>query len=176
MVCGGKHAVVREKTENWNLSIKLGAIGESVFLNDYPLVKNYRTIVNDITAPDFITHDGKLVEVKSEGTANIHTGNAFIERYSREETDKPGGPWQAMLKGCTYFVHQFINAESKLVIERRWFSVNTLIEYIEHNQKFAFGKSRYVMVPTRDPNHGGTTYGFLVPRVHLDEISISYVP
>ena len=151
----------------WYESLKIGQQGEALFAARYPKLRDYRAMVGDPKAVDFITPSGMLVELKTENWSNWMRnrdkpggGNIFMETLSRKERNEPGGPWQAQAKGATYFVHMFV--ERGEVRAERWFSVPHLVEFLDSMD--------YVETRTIEDNNGGTTWGKLAPTRHLDQI------
>lgn len=140
----------------WNMQKQLGvgAAGEALFLKHWP-DKAVRHPV--FKGPDFLDSKGRILEVKTDTYPMQKTPNFFMERWSDRESGKPGGPWQAHLKGATCFVYMFIG-------DRTWFVCEDLPQLCtELDGLIGAGKLR----PKQVMNRGWITEGYAVPRVAL---------
>lgn len=93
------------------------------------------------------------VELKTDNYSATSTDNFFFERYSNVDKGTDGGPWQAKLHGCKWFVYYFTSSELGYV-----FDVDVLVD--------ALNKSSLMqgLKPVEVRNIRWTTVGFKVPR------------
>lgn len=139
-------------------SIKLGELGEILFLGANPNLEHL-----DGRKGDYICREtGRLVELKTDFYPMGNTANYFMERYSNESTQTPGGPWQSLGNGA----HRFV-----------YFYVKDLI-YFEFDTKRLVDRLDGIigsLTPTPIRNISHTTIGYRVPRDMLQDLVIEQV-
>lgn len=89
---------------NFKTQLKAGKIGELLFLQ----ANEGAVKLNDKFDYDFVTTDGRGLELKTDFYAMDATPNYFFERWSDVSAQSPGGPWQSLAKGAHTFVYFYI--------------------------------------------------------------------
>lgn len=114
----------------------------------------------ELRGPDFLDALDRVIELKTDTYSMAQTPNLFVERFSNRETETPGGPWQALGKGCTDFVYLFVN-------DRTWFHCSNLPALVRRLDALILGG--HVGRPVGVVNRGWVTSGYRVPRKLLDK-------
>jgi len=133
---------------NFKASLNKGNLGEAELL----------TLFSAMTKLDGRHGDLQLgsykVELKTDYYLHKPGGNFFMERYSDVNVGSPGGPWQARVHGCKYFVYYFINSGVGYVwnVEGLVTALDALIGTLQ---------------PVEVKNVRWVTVGFKVPRTSL---------
>jgi hypothetical protein len=109
---------------------------------------------------DLTDADGNIWEVKCDSYDMNSTANLFIEWWSDLDKLKPGGPLQARLHGCKYFVYYFSKNNTAFV-----YDLEQLCNTLEA-PGFALGKPVYVK------NIRWITVGYKVNRALLTPIAV----
>lgn len=144
------------KIHQFHASLKKGKDAESRFLKKF----EGRVEQLDGYKGDFkIISSGKIIELKVDFYDPNLTPNFFMERYSYDA--KPGGAWQAMENGASYYVYVFAQEPDKIYV----FEVEKLIAEMEK----LMPKLRCINVK----NVGHTTIGFLTPRELLTHLTLN---
>ena len=138
-------------------SLQNGKKGELQFLE---LAKscNWLLTQTDGRAGDFVTQSGEKVELKTDSYDHDSTGNLFIEFYSDIDKGKLGGPAQAQMHGCKYFVYFFSKNKIAYV-----FDVDDLCKQL---LTIDLGKPKDIR------NVRWTTRGYAVPRTLLKHVRV----
>lgn len=97
-----------KKVYGWKEQLSIGEEGEARFKLMWQSIYGEQLIKAPTRAFDFITPDGKALELKSDNYDPAKTPNFFFERFSVLSQQKPGGPWQSWEKGADIFVYQFL--------------------------------------------------------------------
>lgn len=134
-------------------SLQVGKSGEAAFLKLFP-----HLVPTDGRSGDFIDEHGHKWEVKSDQYDHNRTQNFFIEVFSSIEKGTPGGPGQALLHGCKYFVYYFQKNNIAYV-----FDTQDLVEQL---------KNIDMGTPIEIRNIRWTTVGHKVPRRLLTPLKI----
>lgn len=148
---------------NFNKSKEIGNIGEIQFLKKYPQFIHLSATKENKTESDF---KGKIfgvkVEIKTDTFNPFKTPNFFIERFSSMEEKSPGGPWQALKKGASWFVYWFNQTPDVYY----WIRINKT--NIEKLNKYV--ASLPVEAGKEIKNNGYTTFGYAINRNKILEI------
>jgi len=102
---------------------------------------------------DFVTRDGRRVELKTDFYGEARTPNFFIERWSVMEQDKPGGPWQSRQKKVDLYIYLYADTGAYYVFS----DLKALCKAVE--------KMDLPLIPVRNKTYSGG--GFKVPRNEL---------
>lgn len=146
--------IEREGMFDFNEQLKVGSRGEEIFLERYP---NKLSIYPGRDG-DFITEDGKKIELKTDTYNMNKTSNFFIERYSDIDKKSPGSVWQASEHGCDIFCYMFVRHNT-------WFQFNdipkliTRLEDLTSNMGLIYIKNRCWI-----------TGGYKIPREELSDL------
>jgi hypothetical protein len=105
-----------------------------------------------------IKRTGRTIELKTEFRCETETPNLFIERYSYGNED--GGPFQALKKGATYYLHWFPKTQAFYL-----YRTTKLVEYLNANVP------RPWLINIR--NEGHTSRGFVIKRAALADLQLS---
>lgn len=143
------------KVFDFEKSLKKGKAAESEFLE---LFKDKVERLDGYIADFKIKKNGRTIELKTESRCETETPNLFIERYSYGEED--GGPFQALRKGTTYYVHWFPLTQTFYV-----YKTETLVAWFKKNMPKPW------LLNIRNKSHN--TRGFLVKRRALEDIALS---
>lgn len=138
---------------NFKKSLEKGKQGELKLLRLWPELSR-----TDGRSGDYLLPSGAKCEVKSDFYDHHQTSNFFIEFWSDFEKQKPGGPTQALLHGCQYFIYYFVLNDIAYV-----FDLNDLCKQLLGTD---LGQ------PVRVENRGWTTIGYKVPRSALKPIFV----
>lgn len=138
-------------------SLKAGKAGEIKFAK-LAAENDWQLTATDGKSGDFLTTQGEKVEVKSDTYDHDATGNFFIEWWSDLDKLKPGGPLQAQLHGCKFFVYYFSKNNIAYV-----FDVDQLCKQL---QSIDLGRPIYIQ------NIKWRTSGYKVPRHLLTHIRV----
>lgn len=138
---------------NFQADLKRGQAGEADFLKMFSKLVGTDGRKGDIVAPD-----GKI-ELKTDFYPMTQTPNFFIERYSSVEVLSPGGPHQAKLHGCKYFVYYYTSSKTGYV-----FLVDDLLQQLE--------KLEPTLKPVEVRNRKWTTIGYKVQRELLKPYAV----
>lgn len=88
-------------------SLKFGKAGEDLFIS----LNQGKLLRCDGRVHDFVISSGdlknKTLELKTDYYDMMKTPNFFFERFSKIETQAPGGPWQAASNKTDLFVYFF---------------------------------------------------------------------
>lgn len=134
--------------------LKRGQGGEHKFYNRFAASITHL----DGRNADFeVNKTGETIELKTDYYDMQRTPNFFIERFSYD--DKPGGPWQSLSKGITYYIYTFDKCGTIFV-----FNTAQLVRKLDKICK----KLDLIDVP----NSGYTTRGYRVERVLLESIML----
>lgn len=137
-------------------SLKRGQDGEALYLQNFPSLMRHDGFKHDFSTPcGTITY-----ELKSDYYSMHSTTNFFIEILSDVDRNKPGGPFQAMRNGTTYYEYLFV--QEKYLFS---FPVDRLVGFILKN------RNKYESIDVQ--NEGWTTCGVLVPREDLKHLFIA---
>lgn len=145
-----KGQMSNQKTFGFKTQLGIGARGEARFATWYAPSNVTQT---NGRRGDFASNAGLIIEVKSDSYTTARTMNFFMERYGNVEKLKPGGPYQSVEHGCTYFVYSFADGHTY------WFELETLLPWLEANIETY--KARFIQ------NRGYSGMGYLVPRADL---------
>lgn len=138
---------------NFRTDLARGQVGEALFHKQFP----HLTRLSGREA-DFIDENtGATYEIKTDSRSLAATPNFFMERWSDLEKQKPGGPWQALGKGITYFVYMFPVSNAIYIFDTA--TLVTALELLESPNKRNIA------------NRTWTTQGWLVPRSEIIEIA-----
>lgn len=146
------------KTFDFKEQLKVGSRGEELFLKYYP----EKIYIHPERDGDFITEDGKKIELKTDDYNMDKTDNFFIERYSDLNKKSPGSVWQAKGHHCDIFVYYFVRHNT-------WFIFKDLDKLINRLEELTKGKG---MVYIR--NKAWTTAGYKVKRDDLKDLFEQY--
>lgn len=91
------------KVYSWKEQLEKGMKAEQLFLD----ICHLHLTKSDTRDYDFITRDGRRVELKTDFYGEMKTPNFFIERWSVMEDKKPGGPWQSKAKKVDLFIYLY---------------------------------------------------------------------
>ena len=138
---------------NFQADLKRGQAGEADFLTLFTKLTGTDGRKGDIVAPD-----GKI-ELKTDFYPMSSTPNFFIERYSSLEVLSPGGPWQAAVHGCKYFVYYYTVNKMGYI-----FLTEDVIQQLS--------KLESSLKPVEVRNKKWTTIGYKVPRNLLQPIAV----
>lgn len=133
------------QTEN-----RKGKKGEIRLLKKYPFLLFKPCIGWDVIDTRVI----KTVEIKTDFFDMYKTPNFFMERFSNDITNKPGGPWRSMVYGADVFLYQFWDSESIFLFHDVIELVRILDTYIAQNN----------LEISIVPNPTYNTKGFKIPR------------
>ncbi len=135
---------------NFKHSLAIGQQGEAQLLLYMPELTKL-----DGRKADFINEQtGATYELKTDSYDYNKTANFFIETASDAELGKPGGPWQALEHGSTYWLYMF--SRNKVLFT---FKTLPLVQWLDTHPK------KYPLISI--PNKGWTTLGFKLPRVDV---------
>jgi hypothetical protein len=85
--------------------------------------------------------------------------NLFVERYSSEAEETPGGPWQAQKNGAVWYVH-FFAGDGKVFAYR----TDDMVDFMERNMH------KYRLCEIQ--NQGYITVGYPVPRARVEHLEV----
>lgn len=108
----------------------------------------------------------KLNENKKYSRKDRSTPNLFIERWSDEKRCHIGGPFQALAKGSTFYMHVFSN--KKVVV----FKTEELVAFLnkmDFTQKYS---KRKASIPNKSGAKAWMTVGYYIPLEDLKEIAV----
>lgn len=142
------------KIFDFQKQLSIGKRGEELFLKRYPDLTP-----TDGRKGDFIGYSKRIIELKTDSYDMNKTPNFFMERFRDVDTEKPGGPWQALENNAYYFCYLFENQGYIY-----WFEVKALVAYLE--SKEAKFQKRYIR------NKGWAAMGYLVTRAEVEHICI----
>lgn len=96
---------------DWEKQLEIGNSAQDKF---FRLYADSLTRTKGNHSGDFkIVQTGETIELKSDQYTK--TNNFFIERWSKVEDNKVGGPWQAITHGSKYYVYWFPNLDTMYV-------------------------------------------------------------
>lgn len=134
----------------------IGDRGENQFVDYYP---NFRLKKSEDRRYDFISGNGKTIELKTDTYDMDKTPNFFMELHSDMKVKSLGGPWRAEKDNVDYFVYYFIKNKTLF-----WFRVKdmfpVLLEYIRVNKP----RTKFI------PNKGWNAEGYAIPRAALASV------
>lgn len=144
----------KSKTFSMAAQLKKGKAAEKDFLERYGQGAIVRT---DGRKGDLqVKWSRAIIELKTDFYSK--STNLFMERWSvmaeGDRQGKPGGPWQSIAHGASYYLYWFPDTEELFV-----FQTAALVEYLEAN----LGGFR----PCPVRNKGYTTLGYIVPKEKL---------
>lgn len=143
-----------EKKKVWDFreQLKKGAIGEELFLNNYPRTLDLHPDHNG----DFVVRKtGQKLELKTDSYDMEKTPNFFFERYSDFAKKTPGSVWQAQEHGCELFCYMFVT-------NRTVFEFSNLPELSKRIEEL-YGQKGFVLIQ----NKGWRTAGWIINRSKL---------
>jgi hypothetical protein len=146
---------------NWKRQLEVGTNGEHLFLQGYPKP----LIVSANLSYDFLrVEDGAKIELKTDTYSLSSTPNFFLERWSKEGENKPGGPWRARRNRIDIFIYYFIQ-------DGTFFEFTDVKKLCARADKL-LGKAREVRVK----NKGYYTIGYPIPREAFSDLyTIGYI-
>lgn len=136
---------------NFKSSLGRGALGEAKFHKLFPTWTR-----TDGKKEDFITPEGKLVELKTEGRSTEQTPNLALELMS--SPGKPGAVQRAVNDGIHYIVYLF--ADGKYFV----YEPKALLEFMNTATKY-----RIVQIPNRTYE----TTVILIPRADVAHLEVT---
>ena len=134
----------------WSTQLSVGNSSQEAFFRRYEeqLLKRKGNHSGDFE----VMLTGKVLELKSDQYKS--TDNFFMERWSKKDEKKPGGPWQAQEHGSDYLIYWFPKQEELFL-----FDIPTLV--------LALNPIVETLKPVDVWNHSYTTVGYKVPKVLL---------
>lgn len=138
---------------NFKASLEKGKQGEIKLMKLWPELQR-----TDGRSGDYILPSGTKVEIKSDFYDHDATKNFFIETWSDVDKKKPGGPTQALLHGCKYFVYYFITHDIAYIFDTEDLAQQLLATDLG--------------TPCIIQNKTWATVGYKVPRAALKPIFI----
>lgn len=132
--------------------LSLGKQGEALFHEMWAELEALDGKKGDFIAPDFTT-----LELKTERRALADTENMFVEVWSDVHKKKPGGPYQAFGRGCTYFAYLYLPDKTAFV-----FNTHELITFL--------ASKKYSEIYIR--NRAWTSSGYKVPRKDVEALVV----
>jgi hypothetical protein len=142
------------KTWSMQKQLKIGQAAEKLMMTKYPVTLS---LVTGHRNWDLESSCGLRVELKTDSYPMAKTENFFMERWSVQEKDKPGGPWQAMEKGANTFLYYFSSDDT-------YFECRDIPALVE-----ALNGLTNKLKPVIVKNVAWTTVGYKVPRHLLEE-------
>lgn len=142
-------------THEFQKSLVKGKKGEKEF---YELFKDKIEQLDGYSSDARILKSGETIELKTETRCATETPNIFVEKFSF--SDVPGGPWQALKKGSTYYIHFFPKTMEFFV-----YKTATLVKYLDENHPKPW------LHNIRNSNH--MTRGFTIKRTELESIQLN---
>jgi hypothetical protein len=106
-----------KKVYSWKEQLSIGEEGEARFQLLWRAAFNSQLLKAPTRDFDFVTPDGKALELKSDNYDPAKTPNFFFERFSVLAQQKPGGPWQSWEKGADIFVYQFLRTNEAYIFQ-----------------------------------------------------------
>ena len=142
------------KVYGWKEQLKIGEEGEARFQHMWYSNFQEKLIKAPVRDYDFLTADGKPLELKSDNYDPDKTPNFFFERFSVLAQKKPGGPWQSWEKGAEIFVYQFLRTDEAYIF-KDLHSLIARIDYLVHEHSLR---------PRRVANKTYFASGYAIPR------------
>lgn len=139
---------------NFKLDLAKGQAAEQAFIK-LAAKHDIKLTQTDGRKHDLIDQHGLKWEVKGDQYDHSATSNFFIEFYSDIDRGKLGGPAQALLNDCKYFVYFFALNGIAYV-----FDTKSLVEQL---------KSVDLGKPVQIQNSRWTTVGYKIARSKLKE-------
>ena len=134
------------KVYTWKEQLEKGMKAEELFLD----ICHLRLTKSETRDYDFLTRDGRRVELKTDFYGEDRTPNFFIERWSVMEDEKPGGPWQSKEKKVDLFIYLYADTGAYYVFS----DLRALCKAVE--------KLNLPIIPVKNRGYSGG--GFKVPR------------
>jgi hypothetical protein len=106
-----------KKVYSWKEQLSIGEEGEARFQLLWRATFNSQLSKAPTRDFDFVTPEGKALELKSDNYDPAKTPNFFFERFSVLAQQKPGGPWQSWEKGADIFVYQFLRTNEAYIFQ-----------------------------------------------------------
>lgn len=144
------------KVYTWKEQLEKGTKAEKLFLD----LCHLRLTKSDTRDYDFVTRDGRRVELKTDFYGELRSENFFIERWSVVEQEKPGGPWQSKDKKVDLFIYLYADTGTYYVFN----DLKTLCKTVE--------KLSLPLVFVRNKGYNGG--GFKVPREDIRHLCRRY--
>lgn len=144
------------KTYTWKEQLQKGMKAEQLFLN----ICHLRLTKSETNDYDFLTRDGRRVELKTDFYGENKTENFFIERWSVMEQEKPGGPWQSLGKKVDLFIYLYADTGAYYVFD----DLKALCKAVE--------KLKLPIIPVRNRTYNGG--GYKVPRESIRHLCRRY--
>lgn len=138
-------------------SLAIGKAGEAIILK-LAADNGFILTATDGRSGDAVDQHGDKFEFKTDSYDMHATGNLFLEWYSNVDKGTPGGPMQALLHDCRYFVYYFSKNKVAFVYDTK--------DLCDQLQKIDLGKPIYIK------NIKWQTLGYKVPRAKLKELMI----
>ena len=134
------------KVYSWKQQLEKGMKAEELFLD----ICHLNLTKSDTRDYDFVTRDGRKVELKTDFYGEERTPNFFMERWSVMEQEKPGGPWQSKGKQVDLFIYLYADTGTYYVFS----DLRALCRVVE--------KMNLPVVPDRNKRYARG--GYTVPR------------
>jgi len=134
--------------------LKRGHDGEQSFFSKY---QNSVTHLDGRNADFEINKTGETIELKTDYYDFDKTTNMFMERYSY--ADEPGGPFQSLKKGITYYIYHFHSHDQTFI-----FNVAQLVKRLQKLEP------RMKLINVTNRNH--ITRGYKVPMIELVDLCL----
>lgn len=144
------------KVYSWKQQLEKGMKAEELFLD----ICHLNLTKSDTRDYDFVTRDGRKVELKTDFYGENKTENFFIERYSVMEEDKPGGPWQSKAKKVDLYIYLYADTGAYYVFS----DLKALCKEVE--------KLDLPLIPVRNRTYNGG--GYKVPREAIRHLCRRY--
>ena len=144
------------KVYSWKQQLEKGMKAEELFLD----ICHLKLEKADTRDYDFVTRDGRRVELKTDFYGEDRTPNFFIERWSVMEQDKPGGPWQSRGKKVDLFIYLYADTGTYYVFS----DLKALCRTVE--------KMDLPIIPVKNRGYSGG--GYKVPRESLKGLYRKY--
>lgn len=142
------------KKAEFKKDLDRGHDGERSFFEKY---QSSVTHLDGRNADFEINKTGETIELKTDYYDFEKTANLFMERYSYAE--EPGGPWQSLKKGITYYIYHFHSHD-------RTFIFNT-VQLVRKLEKLTVSLK---LVNVQNRNH--VTRGYKVPMLDLVDMCL----
>lgn len=144
------------KVYTWKEQLEKGMKAEALFLD----LCHLKLTKSDTRDYDFVTRDGRRVELKTDFYGELRSENFFIERWSVVEQDKPGGPWQSKDKKVDLFIYLYADTGAYYVFN----DLKTLCKTVE--------KLDLPLMLVRNKGYNGG--GYKVPREEIRHLCRRY--
>lgn len=111
----------------------------------------------DSPVGDYMTSDGRIIELKTDTYPLARTPNFFFEFHSNTTKKTFGGPWRAHHLGADLFVYLYL-------ADRTWYEFSDLPALIRDTEELIRTAK---LKPVTVPNRKFTTSGYKIPREDL---------